>query len=97
MTTFRESLRRRYNQGEMLTPCLADFGIAIMGSVDLSLVQGQQPQGTLFYMVWRCRLTEAVDPGLKVLGFQPVESTSPFKVVVSDMSTCTPTPRQSRR
>ena len=27
---------------------------------------------------------------LKTLGFQPVESTSPFKVVVSDGSTCTP-------
>ena len=25
-----------------------------------------------------------VDPGLKALGFQPVESTSPFKVLVSD-------------
>ena len=36
--------------------------------------------------------THEVDPGLKAsaLGLKPVESTSPFKVPVSDGSTCTP-------
>ena len=36
--------------------------------------------------------THQVDPGLKAsaLGLKPVESTSPFKVPVSDGSTCTP-------
>ena len=44
-----------------------------------------------------------VDPGLKALGCQPVESTSLSKVLVSDLSTCTPTswrswsPRRTHR
>ena len=36
------------------------------------------------------------DPGLKALGCQPVDITSSFKVLVSDMSTCTPTARAAR-
>ena len=31
-------------------------------------------------------MSHQVDPGLKALGFQPVESTSPFKVLVSDVN-----------
>ena len=31
------------------------------------------------------QMSHQVDPGLKALGCQPVESTSPFKVVVSDV------------
>ena len=43
------------------------------------------------FLVARRRLTDVrLTLVLKALGFQPVESTSSFKVVVSDVSTCTP-------
>ena len=36
--------------------------------------------------VRRCRLTHQVDPGLKALGCQPVESTALSKILVSDVN-----------
>ena len=47
--------------------------------------------------VRRCRLTHQVDPGLKALGFQAVESTSLSKFWFQMCSTCTPTQRRPRR
>ena len=47
-------------------------------------------------LVRRCRLTHQVDPGLKALWFQPVESTSLSKLWFQ-MSTCTPTARRRAR
>ena len=85
---------KRIQQCFQIEPCFFSESLRRY-AVSRDVPRGSLPARRRLRAVRRCRLnTHQVDPGLKALGFQPVESTSLSKVPVSDGSTCATTARR---